>query len=721
MDAGGAAWTPTPTGVPEAARPVRPVSSFRPEPSSRPEPPSRPWEKPPARPWEKPPVADRAYRPGLDGLRALAIIGVLLYHAGVGWVPGGLLGVDLFFVVSGFLITSLLIAELQNGGRIALGAFYRRRALRLLPALAVVLFVTAATLVTFWPAEVARFRGDLFASFGYVTNWWFIVRHQSYFIASGRPSPFQHLWSLALEEQFYLLWPLALLGLRRRLTTRRGLTEVGVLALGGACASAGLMAAIAIHHNLPYGADSSRVYFGTDTHAFGLLIGVAAAALLAANAGALWQRLPSPRAALAADIGGVAALVIVCWVMMKTTEFSPGLYRGGFWAFSIVAAVAVVAVSRPGGRLEPILGGKALRWVGTRSYGLYLWHWPVFVFTRPQLDLPLTGIPDLVLRLALVVALAEASYRLVEKPIRTAGLKLWLGAVLLRFSQAGERLQAGAEVLQRAWESQRARPSPAPLTEGPATGPEQPRRTIPAGQLFMAASVLASILLLLGHGGSGLHGPAGSARWSTPLTYHVAAGVATSHAPGGAPSKQSGAAATPAPQPPGSTAAATPASPAQSPAAPAPRTYTVIGDSVMQGALDALKAALPGADVDAKEGRQASVAFDIVNALAGSDHLGSDVVLHIGTNGTIQPSALDAVLARMGSRRVVLLSVHVPRPWQDLNNRILTEAAHNHPNVHLVDWDTAASAHPEWLWPDGIHLRPEGAAAYRDLIEGALK
>src|SRR6266480_5536075 len=159
----------------------------------------------------RPRPAERVYRPGLDGLRALAIIGVLLYHAGVGWMPGGLLGVDLFFVVSGFLITSLLIAELQNAGRIALGAFYRRRALRLLPALAAVLFVTVVMIGTFWPQEVARFRGDLVASFGYVTNWWFIVRHESYFIASGRPSPFQHLWSLALEEQFYLVWPLALI------------------------------------------------------------------------------------------------------------------------------------------------------------------------------------------------------------------------------------------------------------------------------------------------------------------------------------------------------------------------------------------------------------------------------------------------------------------------------------------------------------------------------
>jgi peptidoglycan/LPS O-acetylase OafA/YrhL len=667
----------------------------------------------PPRPWEETPASNRNYRPGLDGLRALAIVGVLLYHAGVGWVPGGLLGVDLFFVVSGYLITSLLIAEQQNAGRIALGAFYRRRGLRLLPALAVVLFVTAVALVSFWPGEIARFRGDLVASFGYVTNWWFILRHQSYFIASGRPSPFQHLWSLAVEEQFYLLWPLAMLAVRRSLTTRQGLVRLGIAAFIGACASARLMAAIAIHHNLPYGADSSRVYFGTDTHAFGLLIGAAAAALLAATAGPLWQRRPSPLTRLAWDISGVAALAVVCWVMLGTTEFSPGLYRGGFWAFSIVAAVGIVAASRPGSRLESALGGKALRWVGTRSYGLYLWHWPVFVFTRPQLDLTLTGTPNLLLRLTIVVVLAEASYRLVEKPIRSVGPKLWFAAVLLRISTAGEWLQGGATRLQRRWEART--PRALRIKPAPAAGTGLRRRRVPAGQWFMTGAILLSILLLVGSSG---HRDSPPADWPTPFAYAVAARIPAGHARLPEPAKP----ADPAQQPGASipTGTAAPSSPA-TPAAPAPRTYTVVGDSVMRGALDVLKAALPGANVDAVEGRQASVAFDIVNGLAGHNQIGTDVVLHIGTNGTIQPSALDATLARLGKSRVVLLTDHVPRAWQDLNNRILTEAAHNHPNVHLVDWNGAASAHPEWLWPDGIHLRPEGAAAYRDLIAGALK
>src|SRR5437879_3506322 len=177
------------------------------------------------------PAGEKVYRPGLDGLRALAVIGVLLYHAGVHWMPGGLLGVDLFFVISGFLITSLLITELQRSGRIALAGFYGRRARRLFPALAAVLALAVGAMALFRPGDLVRFRGDLLASVGYVANWWFIVKHQSYFVASGRPSPFQHLWSLAVEEQFYILWPLGLIALWRSLPRVRG--RAGAFFLAG--------------------------------------------------------------------------------------------------------------------------------------------------------------------------------------------------------------------------------------------------------------------------------------------------------------------------------------------------------------------------------------------------------------------------------------------------------------------------------------------------------
>jgi peptidoglycan/LPS O-acetylase OafA/YrhL len=660
-----------------------------------------PRERPRERPWERPSEGageafGKRYRPGLDGLRAVAIAGVLLYHAGFRWMPGGLLGVDLFFVISGFLITSLLVGELQRTGGIALVSFYGRRARRLLPALAVVLVVTTAGIALLSPHELARFRGDLVASLGYVTNWWFIVRHESYFVAAGRPSPFQHLWSLAVEEQFYLLWPLGLLALWRSLTGSGRLLRVAAVALLGAVLSAGWMAVLAVHHHLPYGADSSRVYFGTDTHASALLVGVAAAALLAGTRGVLWQFRP-PRESAAVDATGGVALLAVCWAMMRTSEFSPALYRGGFFLFAVVAAVAVVAASRPGSMLESALGSKPLRWVGTRSYGLYLWHWPLFVYTRPQLDLPLTGAADAMLRLALTAALAEASYRLVERPIRTMGMRVWLDAALLRGTEVAAMVRSAA-----AGPCSRL-PRLAARAAGSAT---RAVRAAPPWQPALTAWILASILFTVGflsyrwdNARAALHPPAATSRQVS----HVDEGPT----PAGTPS----AGATPAPNP----------SPAPPDAAgPGGKNVTAVGDSVMLGAVGALKEALPGASINAAEGRQASEAFALLDTLVTQGHIGGEVILHIGTNGTIDPGALDAMLARLAGRRVIMLDVHVPRPWQDLNNRILIEAARAHPKVRLVDWNAAATAHPEWLWDDGIHLRPGGAAAYRALVVATL-
>ncbi len=717
----GEAWTPRPALV----------TTFAPQPVPQREP--RSWEVV-RRPSEK------VYRPGLDGLRAIAVIGVLLYHAGVSWMPGGLLGVDLFFVISGFLITSLLVAELQRSGSIAMIAFYRRRARRLLPALAAVLAFTLVGMALVRPGDLVRFGSDVLASIGYVTNWWFVVQHRSYFVASGRPSPFQHLWSLAVEEQFYILWPLALLVLWRVLTrakslagargrtASRSLARIGRYAVGAACISAGWMAYIAVRENLPYGADTSRVYFGTDTHASGLLLGVAAAAFLAAWYGPLWQQRPGRMGRAAFDLAGTAALAAAGWAMFRTNEFSPGLYRGGFLAFAAAAAVAVTAISRPGAVLEKVLGSKPARWVGTRSYGLYLWHWPVFVYTRPQLDVPLTGTANVLLRLALTVALAETSFRLVEQPIRTLGLRTWLQQVL-HHAQTTAR---GASIRQKAarWPWRRA------LASG----------TMLAGLLLGCAGVL-----LLGyavfriqappaHRTSILITPSGS-RGTSALKKGNAPSTPTARpAPTASPSATStvspldAAAASPPAAAPG-TSPATPSATATTSAAPPPtptpspslpplpdgHKVTAIGDSVMLGAVTSLAQALPGATVNAVEGRQASGAFTLLDGLIHGNRLGADLVLHIGTNGTIDPRALDSLLSQTANRQVVILNLHVPRAWQDLNNTILAAAARNHPDVRLLDWNAAASAHPEWLYDDGIHLRPAGAAAYRDLILNALR
>jgi peptidoglycan/LPS O-acetylase OafA/YrhL len=614
-----------------------------------------------AEPWRlaqpEPPTDSRRYRPGLDGLRALAVVGVLLYHAGVHWVPGGFLGVDLFFVLSGYLITSLLVAEVERTGAISFADFFRRRAWRLLPALGLVLVATTAALVLFWPQELAKVRGDIVASFGYVTNWWFIVRHQSYFQATGRPSPLQHLWSLAVEEQFYLVWPATVGLLLAGSATTRRLKLVAAVAFGGAIVSTAWMAILAESHNVPYGADASRVYFGTDTHAMSVLLGAGAAAV------AIWAEREGwmHRFRNLLDIAGAVGLAGVCWAMTHTSEFVPGLYRGGFLLFALLAGVAVVAVGREVSWLGAGLGWAPLRWLGTRSYSLYLWHWPIFVFTRPQLDVPFTKGGDLVLRLALTVAAAEASYRFVEQPIRATGLRAWT-----------ERI-ASAVNIPRNWRT-------------------------------ASAIYVACVVILVG---------AGVFMLSMPRTNHPPPVSAAAVSPISAHGASS-------PTPPAAVAT-TPATPATAaPAGPPSGNLTAIGDSVMLGATPDLQRAFPGVVVDAVEGRQAAEVFATVDSMLATGRLGNVVILQTGTNGSIDPTVLTSLLGKLAGRKVIILNVHVPRPWQNPDNAILAEAVHANGKVDLVDWNAAASAHPQWLWDDGVHLRTAGARQYTDLIAAAL-
>ncbi|HWD72728.1 MAG TPA: acyltransferase family protein [Actinomycetota bacterium] len=630
-------WKPRPI-------PWRPagVAAATTQPEGRP-----PWSPDPE---PTPSSGARRYRPGLDGLRALAVVGVLLYHAGVHWVPGGFLGVDLFFVISGYLITSLLIAEVERTGGISFASFFRRRARRLLPALGLLLVVTTAALVAFWPDELAKVRGDIVASLGYVTNWWFIVHHQSYFQATGRPSPLQHLWSLAVEEQFYLVWPATVgLLLAGSVATRR-LKLVAAAAFGGAVASTAWMAVIAVSHNVPYVTDASRVYFGTDTHAMGVLVGSGAAVVATWAERQGWMQ----RFGDALDIAGVVGLAGVCWAMTHTSEFVPALYRGGFLLFAALAALPVVAAGRERSWLGEGLGSAPLRWVGLRSYSLYLWHWPIYVFTRPQLDVPFTKGGDLLLRLALTFAAAEASYRWVEEPIRAKGLRAW--------------------------------------AEGIAAALNFPRNWRTATALYAAC-----VLIVVGAAGfmlSATHTP------QPPPVSPVAVSPVAAH----------GAAA---PTPAAASAPGTGALPTES--------MTAIGDSVMLGALPDLQQAFPGAMVDAVEGRQAAEVFALVDSLLANGRLGRIVVLQTGTNGTIDPAVLDTVLGKLAGRKVVILNVHVPRPWQNPDNTLLAQAVRSNGKVSLVDWNAAASAHPQWLWDDGVHLRTAGAQQYTDLIAAALR
>jgi peptidoglycan/LPS O-acetylase OafA/YrhL len=365
------------------------------------------------------------YAGGLDGVRALAVTAVLVYHLGARWLPGGFLGVDVFFVLSGFLITSLLATEWDARGRIDIGGFYLRRARRLLPALFVMLGTVVLVTSAVAPDELPRLRGDVGAALAYSTNWTQIAWHRSYFEALGRPSLLQHLWSLAVEEQFYLLWPVLLLLCLRFGGRRRALWVTGAGIITSTAAMAWWFQ--------PY-QDPGPVYYGSHTHAGGLLVGAALALVVTARA--------APRAqarARIADSSGwlldalaLAGALVVGYFFVRFGYFSAQLYRGGFLVVAVGAAAVVLAAGRPGTATSRLLGVAPLRWIGVRSYAIYLWHWPVFMLSRPQLDYPSNGLPLLVLRVGLTLVLADLSYRFVERPMRTNGVFASIGALLRR-------------------------------------------------------------------------------------------------------------------------------------------------------------------------------------------------------------------------------------------------------------------------------------------------
>jgi peptidoglycan/LPS O-acetylase OafA/YrhL len=355
--------------------------------------------------------------PGLDGLRGVAVLVVIAYHLNLAnFFPAGFLGVDIFFTVSGFIITALLLQEHARTGRIDFAAFYLRRARRLFPAALVMLLVLVALTPLLLPLALQRLAEDLLAAFFYLSNWWQIVAKQSYFEAIEHPQLLQHLWSLAVEEQYYVLWPLLALAL----LNKAGKTGLGLAAGGIAVASTAWMAWLYVTQI--DGGDPSRVYLGTDTHLMGLLTGSALAAWWNP-----WKlRLTSPTRDEVFNLAGTAALAALIWAMAETHEGMAGLYQGGFLGVAVLTGVVIVASTREGTWVVWMLSCRPLLWLGARSYSLYLWHWPVVVWLKPssQADaLELSWVNAA--RLILTLLCAEASYRWVEKPWAAGSSKAW--------------------------------------------------------------------------------------------------------------------------------------------------------------------------------------------------------------------------------------------------------------------------------------------------------
>ncbi|WP_158251225.1 acyltransferase family protein [Cryobacterium sp. Y11] len=582
---------------------------------------------------------------GLDGLRALAVLAVVVYHFLPTLLPGGFIGVDVFFVISGFLITGLLVSEHTRTGHISLRRFWQRRARRLVPALIPLILISCTVAFLIGGDVLVGLGAQLFGATTFGYNWVSIATDASYFSAN-EPELLRNLWSLAVEEQFYLVWPLLLLVV---LQIRRVRVRLAVVTA--------LFVASAIWMGVLYqpGSDPTRVYYGSDTHSFGLFAGAALALLLRRPSG---HRNELPR--LRPWLGGAAIVTLVVFAIWLPEDGSV-TYRGGLVAVSLATTLAIWAGVR-GGRFGQLLDSRPLRYIGERSYGIYLWHWPILVLLQvlwPASSPESSLVPIALLATAITVVAAAISYRWLEMPIRRIGMRGSIRQVVTLWR-----------------------------------GPTRRRRLV-------AASAALSMLLIGGTTAAVVVAPA-----QTSAQLRIERGQQAMDAAARVAAQAAAAEATlhSTPNP-----------------APAPLLITAIGDSVMLASAPELQATLPGVTVDASVSRGMHSADDILYALKSAGQLHPIVVIGLGTNGAITTNELATILNVLGpDRQLVLVNAYAEREWTDGVNSALAQVAADNRRVELANWHDAIAVRLDLLAGDHVHPGPTGAQLYADAVADAI-
>jgi peptidoglycan/LPS O-acetylase OafA/YrhL len=601
------------------------------------------------------------YIKGLDGLRALAVLAVIAYHLNIPYSAGGFLGVTVFFVLSGYLITSLLVSEWEQTQKINLRQFWIRRGKRLLPAMFLLLIVLNIITPLLRPELITNLRQDTIAATFYYSNWHYIFQELSYFEAFEKPSLLTHFWSLAIEEQFYIFWAVIILFFLKIVKSRKA---IFLLILVVSIVSAVWMK-ILHDPNL----DPSRVYYGTDTRIFSLLIGASFAVITPKQAA---THLKKWLFESMATIG----LAIFIFMVFYTNQYDSFLYEGGMALLSLATAGLVLSLAAsPNLAINKILEWKPLKWIGIRSYGIYLWHYPVHIFLNSNVNTEGMNVLKINLEILLTFLIASISYTYVEKPIRQGAF---------RFTMKNSFV-----ILTTVWLL---------LFFTNSMFPKKPYNLEAEAQEVGIQPNLQHIGLK-----EYPHPPAQNHLRGEGINQDV------TNAPSDHQIEQPEDTNNPGKQTPPAIKVVT-------------KKITAIGDSVLINPAPYLKKKFPNITIDAKVSRQMRHAQAIVNSLKKNNQLGEIVVIQLGTNSPFPDTTLTSLIDAIGkNRKILLVNVRVPRPWESVVNKSIASISKKYSNTIVVDWYSTSANHNEYFVKDGVHLKPVGAQAYATMIEKAIQ
>lgn len=599
----------------------------------------------------------RHFVTGVDGLRALAVIGVIVYHLLPSVMRGGYLGVPIFLLISGYFVTDQLLHRWDTLGNMDVGNFYMRRIRRLYPTLLTMLVATSAYITVFARPMLHQLRMIFLTNVLGVYNWWEILHGQSYFDRFAGQSPFTHMWTMGVEIQFYLLWPI-ILWLMLRIFKRRSTVQSVVLVFAVLSA-----VEMAILYNP---ATVNRVYYGTDTRAFSLLLGS-------------WLAFVWPRrrlrpdldraGALTLDVIGIITLALTIAGFFLMSGMAASTYRGGMFLMSFIGMLLLATIVHPGAQMNAWLTNPLFAWLGRRSYGIYVYQFPVMVFYEQRVQIGNHPYINAIIEVIIILLISDISYRCIERPLSHFDWSTLLSALGGWFTNMSGHWKEWATA-------------------------------IPCIVLIVCAGI-------------GLVGPE-----QGPKANAVQKRIQRSHKQMAAHNKAVAEGKVPAVN----TASNSVKKKYDLSASQIQRAsqlkVTAVGDSVMADASGSIQEVIPHSYVDAKVGRQGSEAPDVINHLKEDHHLQKIVVVNLGTNGAMTPQTVQQILDSIGSgHQIYWVNAHIPtKDWQAAVNKQILQVAKKRKDVYLVNWYGLSKQHPEWFAQDGVHMNDKGNAQFTRLI-----